>query len=293
MHRGASPFLHLFVKTISHKNRDGTRTTRPRHISLRRPVSRMLWRCSALPRTTAPTPARPISSPAHSWLFPEEAGWRTVVGGERRKPHARRGEKVPAWVHGGKHEARVGANPGRRSPAGEHHETLGRKDASRRGHGEGEAVVAAAAARARGDEECTVSRLAPNRLGTESTRRPSLARRGRRPTGPAMVGPDLVGPVRVVPSPVGPSAPRWRAEAVPALSDAAAEGRRGAWRDGRPRRRRARGPQGAGASSRAKATRTAGDAAGACASGVSRRWKTARSALLTTAPVKHSRCRLC
>lgn len=24
MHRGASPFLHLFVKPISHKNRDGT-----------------------------------------------------------------------------------------------------------------------------------------------------------------------------------------------------------------------------------------------------------------------------
>ena len=30
MHRGASPFLHLFVKTISHKNRDGTHWPRIR-----------------------------------------------------------------------------------------------------------------------------------------------------------------------------------------------------------------------------------------------------------------------
>ena len=85
---------------------------------------------------------------------------------------------------------------------------------------------------------------------------------------------------------------RQYAEAVPAPSAAAAEGRRGAWRDVRPRRRRARGPQGAGASSRAKATRTARDAAGACASGVSRPWQIARSALLTTAPVRHSPRRL-
>ena len=65
---------------------------------------------------------------------------------------------------------------------------------------------------------------------------------------------------------------RQDAEAVPAPSDAAAVGRRDAWRDARPRRRRARGPQGARASSRAKVTRTAGDAAGATASGVSRPW---------------------
>ena len=48
---------------------------------------------------------------------------------------------------------------------------------------------------------------------------------------------------------------RQYAEAVPAPSAAAAEGRRDAWRDVRPRRRRARGPQGAGASSRATAAR--------------------------------------